>query len=429
MKLDFLLQLPWAYYTGWALVIPVILTTIPPKPYRKYIAISVTFPILFYATFIYQNGANPQPLALLLQGMFSIFFLYTTELFIVTEYPEFHDYRIGFETPSLVRSYPSFSLQKFKWAIARSSYNIRGIGWNWELSGIIHLKDKKRLKWFWNLVVYKILIRYAIFDIMFNLYLSTAYIKGNAWDPDAIDLYSGSGLPLYKQSILAVCTMYCVYYGIDLLYNICAFIWIALGIYDPQDFPPLFGSFKNNFTVGSVWGNVWHKLMYKMTVPIARSVSEFVFKTNKRGRSTSSKMLTYFLTFCLTGAVHAMGTSFLPWNSGAGYNINIPSWCPPILYILGFKVYIGRWFWSFVLFPYQFFVIVLESACIEVWNKTGLSMPKRLKMLLGLIFIFFAEFIICQRYVDEIAKGGLKIQDLSLNTPIHRWFLHNDIYF
>ncbi|GMF02356.1 unnamed protein product [Ambrosiozyma monospora] len=124
-------------------------------------------------------------------------------------------------------------------------------------------------------------LKALLFDVVFNIYCATRYVKMNGWnDPvlvatgqePELSLYSASGLPLWKQLVLALCTVYVVYFGLNVLHVASCFIWVVLGLCPVEECSPVFGSFKGVYTVRSFWRNVWHRLMYQVTVPIVKFI-------------------------------------------------------------------------------------------------------------------------------------------------------------
>ncbi|GMG19074.1 unnamed protein product [Ambrosiozyma monospora] len=274
--------LPFHLYGLWAVATPILLTIIPPKPYRKYISIPISFTILYCAT-TYPIDKETGTFASLLNGIFVILYLYTLDVFVVTEYPEFRNHRpsIGETQQYVIDHYTKPSWAKFWWCLQRTFFNIRGIGWNWEVKGLAPPVYKSRFWWVMDAVFVQFGLKALLFDVVFNIYCATKYVNMNGWnDPvlvatgqePELSLYSGSGLPLWKQLVLALCTVYVVYFGLNVLHVANSLIWVVFRLCPVEDCSPVFGSFKGVYTVRSLWRNVWHRLMYQMTVPIVKFI-------------------------------------------------------------------------------------------------------------------------------------------------------------
>lgn len=440
MDLSSLLLLPLHWYLLWAFMVPTLLTIIPPKPYRAYISCAILFSILIKAQFYYVIDSSIHKntsIALILQGVLLNLFFYTFNLFFLVEYPELTDFRPGLETLNQVNSLKPCTFKKFKWCIQRSILvTLLGNGWNWQISDSnsnsnANANSKSNyFKWLKNFIIY-----YTIFDIFFHLYLSTDFIKSNGWDNnhihDLILFSKDSKISILKQFILAFGTVYCIYFGISSIYNIFIFINVfILRISSFNDYNNLFGNFNNQFTIKSFWGNVWHKLMYQLAVPQSKYLSGCDYKAKhlnkppRFGNEIWRKYLMFFFVFIFTGIFHASGTLNMPWKNGAGYNINIP-----------FSNYLPKFalkcFYSFIFFPVQFFLILIESFVILFWKKfIKIKLPKFIYIIIGLSWIGLSEIFLLQLYIDEIVKSGFDINELVIPfTPVHIIFQYYGIRF
>jgi hypothetical protein len=57
-----------------------------------------------------------------------------------------------------------------------------------------------------------------------------------------------------NQILLAWMSLAHVWAHLDVSYSVAALITTALGIYSPRDWPPLFGSISDSWTVRRFWG-------------------------------------------------------------------------------------------------------------------------------------------------------------------------------
>ncbi|GMF00522.1 unnamed protein product [Ambrosiozyma monospora] len=248
---------------------PTLLTLIPPKPYRKYICVPILYTILYFAT-TYPIDSQKHTYGNLFNGVFILLYWYTLDVFVVTEYPELRNYHVAIgETQEFVISHytkPSFA--KWRWCAQRTFFNIRGIGWNWEIKGLPPPVYKTRLGWLLDAIFIQGGLKSLIFDIFFNIWAATKFIKMDGWnDPELVAsgkepelcLYSG---PLWKQMVLAFAAAYVIYFNLHIMHVASCFPWVLFGLCPVEECSPAFGSFNGVFTVKSLWGNFWHKLIY-----------------------------------------------------------------------------------------------------------------------------------------------------------------------
>lgn len=443
MDLRSIYLLPVQWYLLWAVLVPVCLTVIPPRPYRAYVSTALLYAVLVKAQFFspIDTSGGDASVALILQGVLLNLFFYTFNLFFLVEYPELTDYRPRYETRQHVRALRPCTWQKFRWCVQRSVLvSLTGNGWNWQVSSVEHHRRRLHVStWLKHFLVNKLLVGYTLYDIFFHLYLSTAYIRTQGWGPghtrDLVLFASDSTLPVWKQLILAVGSAYCIHFGIDTLYTLTMLVHVfVLRTASIDEFPPLFGSFQGQYTVRSLWGNVWHKLMYQLAVPQSKFLAGCDYKATHRndrpryGTETWRKYLMFFLVFTFSGIFHAAGTLNMPWSLGAGYNTNSPFSGTHSGTLTGV---LSRCFYSFIFFPAQFVLIILETLVQTLWNKClRIRLPPAVTAAIGLTWICLSEVYLLQLYIDELTKSGFNVAELVVPfTPVHYIFSHFNIKF
>lgn len=415
-----LYTLPWFYYGLWS-AMSILFLQLPPKPWRKWVSIPILFAILTKATFFHENRGVA--LSKLLQGIFSVMYFITLEIFYVTEYPEFYEYRIGQETLKQVKRYKGFSKEKMQWAVARALFSMRGIGWNTCQKHLKHhgtIKKQGKWEWIFEMILFEIVLKFSFGILTIDLFLNSSYMKGAGWDRNAFDLYSQSFQSIWYQFLFLAMSGFGVYCGISILYYLNAIPLVALGVYQVSDFPPIFGSLFAATTVRDFWSKFWHQLLYKPCAPLAIKLSHLVTKEKFWNR-----LVSVYLTFIITGIIHAIGTSFLDWNGPLDYNPNIPSWVPPQITILGTTWHIGRYFYSFIFFPYQAVLITIETIVIELWESYGFGIPKSLAKIIGFTWVFLSQYMLGNCYIDEMVKGGIRLEEVITPEPPLFHFIKN----
>ena len=430
------------WYLLWALLIPVCLTVIPARPYRAYISTALLYAVLVKAQFFspIDASAGDASIALILQGVFLNLFFYTFNLFFLVEYPELTDYMPRYETPEHVRVLRPCTWQKFRWCVQRSILvSLTGNGWNWQVSSVdsASVNRQRTSTWLKHFLVDKLLVGYTIYDFFFHLYLSTDYIRTQGWGQghtrDLILFASDSKLSIWKQLLLAFGSVYCIHFGIDMLYSITMLLHVfVLRTATLDEYPPLFGSFQGKYTVRSLWGNVWHKLMYQLTVPQSKFLAGCDYKAahlNERprwGTETWRKYLMFLLVFIFSGIFHAAGTLNMPWSLGAGYNSNSPFSAVQSGVLLGV---LSRCFYSFIFFPAQFALILAETLVQTLWNRfVRIRLPPAVIAAVGLTWICLSEVYLLQLYIDEMTKSGFNVAELVIPfTPVHCIFTYFNV--
>lgn len=419
MDLSSILILPLHWYLLWALLIPICLTVIPPKPYRAYVSSILLFPILIKAQWFYKidETNNNASIALMLQGVFINLFFYTFNLFFIVKYPELTDYRLGVESLEDVKKLRPCTWKKFNWCLHRSIWgSLVGTSWNW---GPRSLPSNSSSQISFTNWLKSFVVKYIIYDRMLWLFLRTEFIQTRGWGVEHVDDFNlfdeNAKISTLNQLVIASCAVFCIYFGIQTIYDIMMFINVLLlRRYEFGEYLPLFGSFNGNYTVSSLWGNVWHKLMYQLTVPHSKLIAGCDYRAihlnqpPKYGTEKWRKYLMFFLVFTFTGIFHAMGTLNMPWNLGAGYNIHAP-------YGEYLPKWISRCFYSFAFFQFQFFLIVLEEFVQEAYKKfINVHLPKPILFIIGMTWISISEVYLLLLYLDELVKSGFDIRELVI---------------
>ena len=120
--------------------------------------------------------------------------------------------------------------------------------------------------------------------------------------------------------ITFVSLAYTTYTG---LHDALALIFVGFGIDDPKDWPPLYGSPRQMYTLRRFWGKYWHRLVYRSYTAYGSVVSERLLRL--RRDSLVGRLVVNFVVFFLSGIIHALVT----WQLGlrCGYWEDIAWFC------------------------------------------------------------------------------------------------------
>ncbi|KAK7516250.1 uncharacterized protein IWZ02DRAFT_288035 [Phyllosticta citriasiana] len=73
--------------------------------------------------------------------------------------------------------------------------------------------------------------------------------------------------PLYVQIAVVWLAALHTQYSMSFMYRIVLSILVAVGVCSPEQCPPLFGSFRQMYTVGNLWGICWQQMMRRVGSP------------------------------------------------------------------------------------------------------------------------------------------------------------------
>ncbi|CAH0053930.1 unnamed protein product [Clonostachys solani] len=134
------------------------------------------------------------------------------------------------------------------------------------------------------------------------------------------------------------------YLTLSSYHDILAIIGVAIGVDSPSEWPPMYGSIIEAYTVRRFWSSFWHLLIYRSFSTFSRSILSILGVSR---RHPISRYTHNILVFFLSGIMHEI----VPW-------LLTPDQC--------MKCGCHHQIWRFVL---QVFGMMAEGAVQFVWSK------------------------------------------------------------
>ncbi|CAH0017829.1 unnamed protein product [Clonostachys rhizophaga] len=134
------------------------------------------------------------------------------------------------------------------------------------------------------------------------------------------------------------------YLTLSSYHDVLAIIGVATGVDDPSEWPPMYGSITEAYTMRRFWSSFWHLLIYRSFSTFSRSILSIL---GFNGRHPISRYTHNILVFFLSGIMHEI----VPW-------LLTPDQC--------IKCGCHHQIWRFVL---QVFGMMVEGAVQFVWSK------------------------------------------------------------
>ncbi|KAI4154386.1 MAG: hypothetical protein LQ340_001718 [Diploschistes diacapsis] len=97
---------------------------------------------------------------------------------------------------------------------------------------------------------------------------------------------------------------------ITYIHSIIAFIGVAFGLYEPQDWPPLVGNFAEEYSIRNHWGKFWHQIFQVPYVAVSGAFTETLLSylpkdsSLRNSRGPFARYLTTFFVFELSMLAH-----------------------------------------------------------------------------------------------------------------------------
>ncbi|KAJ5329639.1 hypothetical protein N7452_010029 [Penicillium brevicompactum] len=92
--------------------------------------------------------------------------------------------------------------------------------------------------------------------------------------------------------------------SISSLYRLSAIICVATGIWPVSDFPPLFNSMSDAYTLRNFWGKFWHQMLRLSFTGVSNFISRDVLRLPKP--SLVERYINVFLVFFISGLMHLL---------------------------------------------------------------------------------------------------------------------------
>ncbi|KAH7140971.1 hypothetical protein EDB81DRAFT_799228 [Dactylonectria macrodidyma] len=193
---------------------------------------------------------------------------------------------------------PEWTWRKLRWALDLVA-TPRAVGWNFGSRKLnatrqaIRLKRPNRASF-----VVASLARAALA----YLTLDAVILIGRTVD---IEREWGWAWPTIASMSLRVLLMgLSVYSSMALQFEIAAGISVGLRINQPEDWPPLFGSIADGYTVANIWGKVWHGYIRQPVLGFSHAIIDFLRVPNG---SAGAYFIHLSVAFLISSFFHILG--------------------------------------------------------------------------------------------------------------------------
>lgn len=98
------------------------------------------------------------------------------------------------------------------------------------------------------------------------------------------------------------------------LHHALSIVFVGLGLDAPQDWPPLYGSVYQMYSIRRFWGKFWHRIVYRTNLGWGSLVSRKILRIP--AGSAIDRLVISFLVFFISGVIHALVTIRLGFTCG-----------------------------------------------------------------------------------------------------------------
>ncbi|EJT96882.1 hypothetical protein DACRYDRAFT_119709 [Dacryopinax primogenitus] len=261
-------------------------------------------------------------------------------------------------------------LARAEWAIGLLFLNPRGIGWNFEPRHALPPHPEEGRLDFVLRQAQRGVLAFLWFDLM-----GTIARTDTALQVGGSVLNQGLG----GRAMYTVWWFTTVSSGFIVSHSMLAAFSVGLGIYQPSDWPNLFGGVKYMYTLRKFWGRGWHHNLRRFLVSTADFLTLQVLHLQPSSQLASYSQL--YLAFLLSGLVHFCGSYAL---------LRSPSLALSTLQF----------------FALQPLVITLEDGAIALGKRLGIS-PGVDVRILGYTWTAACLTVMAPYWLDPLVHAGL----------------------
>jgi len=262
------------------------------------------------------------------------------------------------------------------WALCLQNA-IRGIGWNYKLPHTPPSPNEPR----WSFVRFQCInaLRYVLAIDAAQLYTRQTRLSSKYPSGDGASLATVQGYFYISAR---------VYWMMQLQYTVLSIVYVALGFCEAKDFPPLFGRWRDAYTVRRFWGRSWHQLMRRFVSSIGKSIARGM------GFQPGTNMSSYtqlYVGFIVSGLLHVIGDVTVSMK------------------------YFGL---SFPFFLVQAIAITMEDAVIALAGRAGIDKTTYLTRTIGYAWVILWFSVSLAWYLDWQIAAGIQLADALPISPI-----------
>ncbi|EPS96327.1 hypothetical protein FOMPIDRAFT_1038192 [Fomitopsis schrenkii] len=233
-------------------------------------------------------------------------------------------------------------LRRFWWMLSIIN-NPRGVGWSYEIARLPPRPSCSR----WTFVVRKLVcaLRWYIF-----LDLAQSFNR-SPWRSLHEQIV---GPVAYLMSPVSIIARFSGLVGVIALeQSIGAAVTVALGFWQPRDWPSIYGQWSDSYTVRRFWGRTYHQVLRRLTASGGKACCRAL---GLRPGTRASSYTQLYVGFAVSGFLHCGGDLLVsPSLFGA----------------------------SFPFFMSQAVAITFEDAVIGLVRKSGIKVPTPIARTVG----------------------------------------------
>ncbi|TGJ86856.1 hypothetical protein E0Z10_g1863 [Xylaria hypoxylon] len=188
----------------------------------------------------------------------------------------------------------------------------RGIGWNWRVGGVPRLNPAPTR---WSFVRSRVRTTLLTFTLIHAVTLIASHILNVSDDNSPLRS------PFFLRFFITTGWLTVIYGHLTFPENLVAIFFVTTGLggrfADPQQWPPMFGDISESYSIRRCWGKFWHASLRRSTNAPGQLLLGSARPKSRLGR-LSRRYAMLFLSFIVSGAIHAFGSYMVTRDSTQG---------------------------------------------------------------------------------------------------------------
>jgi len=269
-------------------------------------------------------------------------------------------------------------LQRMKWSANIMSTN-RGINWSWEVP---HLRRSTHSRW--------LFVRQKFFHVLVCILVSDVlrFLRevNPAWEAGGDEGFGSKG---FIWQIYNVALLWSSVASMQLCgYEIMSMVTVALGLYEPGDWPSFYGRLGDAKSIRLFWGRVWHQLLRRPLQTHGRFVATNVL--GLKPRTNASAYTELYMAFLISGICHGIADVALSKSPRDG-------WTTVLYYVL------------------QAVIITAEDGLIALGKVIGI---RQVPSVMCYAWVIFWMGLLGPIWVESMVKQGTELEvPISFLSP------------
>ncbi|KAF3315921.1 hypothetical protein TWF173_003116 [Orbilia oligospora] len=209
------------------------------------------------------------------------------------------------------------SVKKFFWGFSWIT-TLRGIPWNWRVRNI---PPQPSYASRWEYLLKNVPVVFVYGCVLDALWKMRALFEFTKYHGSLEGYGSSASRGVGEMALNSIFAMVSMYVTTVFNYQMMAVAAVLIGISRPEDWPPVLGPVQEAYSLRRFWAKTWHQLFRNIFEKYGLGLVDLL---GLEPRSVKAHNITRFLAFFISGLIHAIPISGMPFPRGLPKDKNTP---------------------------------------------------------------------------------------------------------